>query len=353
MKKGTVVEYVWSHELSKTKSKTNIFRKEMCSVEDLPFMSVGYDPMDKEEHYYTDIPLVPVRLYPDPFRPGQWLALCELYRDSSLTKPFWTNKRSDLAKFLKEIESEEAWVGFEQEFYFFERDATNPLGWKSNYMVNKYDYVDFHCDVSSINGPGREIMEDFLTKCELAGVELYGIIAERSPSQWEFQTGPSEILKGCDDLIIARYILERCAEIKRVDINLFPKVNRVLDSSGLHVNISTKSMREDGGYKAIVEACERVCKNHLEDIKNYGCENKLRLIGNIACTDYSECSFGDDDRKKAIRIPGACVKNKKGYFEDRRPASHADPYLVLLTLLRSALGKSETKKSEITINGSG
>ena len=351
MKKGTVVEYVWYYEECKVKSKTNVFKKEIKCLEDIPIMTTVYDPNDRDEHYYADIPLVPVRLYPDPFKPGQWMALCELYRDFKLTKPFRINKRAALVDFIKEIESEEPWVGFEQEFYFMEPDGIIPLGWKANAHVSRYENYDFHSNVGAVNALGREIMEDFLIKCDIAGVELYGITAERSPSQWEYQTGPSEVLKGCDDLIMARYLVERCAEIKRVDVNLYPKINRVFDSSGLHANFSTKAMREEGGYKAIVEACERICQNHLEDMKNYGEENKQRLIRNTSCPDYSECSYGDDDRAKAIRIPKKCVMNQKGYLEDRRPTSNADPYLVMLTLLKSKKKKNE-KKSQNKVNGS-
>jgi glutamine synthetase len=39
-------------------------------------------------------------------------------------------------------------------------------------------------------------------------------------------------------------------------------------------------------------------------------------------------SFGIGNRSASIRIPSSTAKDKKGYFEDRRPASDIDPYVV-------------------------
>ena len=50
-------------------------------------------------------------------------------------------------------------------------------------------------------------------------------------------------------------------------------------------------------------------------------------------------SYGVSDRGSSIRIPIGTVQNGwKGYLEDRRPASNADPYKVtarILATLRS------------------
>ena len=39
-------------------------------------------------------------------------------------------------------------------------------------------------------------------------------------------------------------------------------------------------------------------------------------------------SYGVADRGGSIRIPRECDKKQCGYFEDRRPASNADPYQI-------------------------
>jgi glutamine synthetase len=45
-------------------------------------------------------------------------------------------------------------------------------------------------------------------------------------------------------------------------------------------------------------------------------------------------SYGVSDRGSSIRIPIGTVQNGwKGYLEDRRPASNADPYKVVREIL--------------------
>lgn len=39
-------------------------------------------------------------------------------------------------------------------------------------------------------------------------------------------------------------------------------------------------------------------------------------------------SYGVADRGASIRIPRAAEADQKGYFEDRRPSSNMDPYVV-------------------------
>ena len=39
-------------------------------------------------------------------------------------------------------------------------------------------------------------------------------------------------------------------------------------------------------------------------------------------------TYGVGNRGASVRIPTDTFENKKGYFEDRRPSSSMDPYLV-------------------------
>ena len=44
-------------------------------------------------------------------------------------------------------------------------------------------------------------------------------------------------------------------------------------------------------------------------------------------------SFGVANRGCSVRIPRMTEKEKKGYFEDRRPASNMDPYVVTAKIM--------------------
>ena len=60
----------------------------------------------------------------------------------------------------------------------------------------------------------------------------------------------------------------------------------------------------------------------------YGKDNELRMTGEHESSNYDKFTYGVGDRTVSIRIPVITHENKKGYLEDRRPASDMDPYLV-------------------------
>ena len=100
-------------------------------------------------------------------------------------------------------------------------------------------------------------------------------------------------------------------------------------------------IREKGGeevhhwYLRKIQAV--VTKDH---IAAYGSDNDQRLTGlhETQAIDTS-LAIGVSDRGASIRIPVGTVQDGwKGYLEDRRPASNADPYKVvgeILATLRS------------------
>ena len=49
-------------------------------------------------------------------------------------KPIETNKRSDANRVFeqKDVKSEEAWFGIEQEYTLFDAHGNTPLGWPNN-----------------------------------------------------------------------------------------------------------------------------------------------------------------------------------------------------------------------------
>ena len=66
-------------------------------------------------------------------------------------------------------------------------------------------------------------------------------------------------------------MLYRIAEDWNISATLTPKpVKGDWNGAGMHTNFSTKQMREDGGYDAIVAACEALGKNADLHVKNYG-----------------------------------------------------------------------------------
>ena len=70
-------------------------------------------------------------------------------------------------------------------------------------------------------------------------------------------------------------------------------------------------------------------------MSNYGVGNDRRMTGEYETSDYSTFSYGVADRGASIRIPTVVEKEGKGYFEDRRPSSNMDPYVVTSLLFET------------------
>ena len=95
-------------------------------------------------------------------------------------------------------------------------------------------------------------------------------------------------------------------------------------------------MRENGGKELIESICDTFGFYHEEHINVYGSENEKRLTGLHETQNIQKYSYGVSDRGASIRIPVSTVKNNwKGYLEDRRPASNADPYKLTSRILKT------------------
>ena len=86
-------------------------------------------------------------------------------------------------------------------------------------------------------------------------------------------------------------------------------------------------------YEKICEAFRPVAKEHIEV---YGAYNDQRLTGLHETAAITDFSYGISDRGASIRIPIITVeKGWKGWLEDRRPASNADPYKIASRIIKT------------------
>lgn len=211
-----------------------------------------------------------------------------------------------------------------------------PLGWPKNGFPGPQG--PYYCAPGADVAFGRTLVEAHYKACLYAGVKIAGINGEVMPGQWEFQVGPCEGISAGDHLWIARYIMHRIGEEFGTVVTFDPKpIPGDWNGTGCHTNYSTKAMREDGGYKVIIEAIEKLAKKHQEHVACYGEGNERRLTGRHETAPISKFSYGVANRGASVRIPRAAEKDGKGYFEDRRPAANMDPYKVTAKIAQTTI----------------
>lgn len=323
-----MAEYVWiggSGMDLRSKCRTLEIEAPVTDVAVLPEWNYDGSSTEQAEGHFSEIIIKPRAVFKDPFRRGNnIIVMCDTYLPDGTPHP--TNTRAPANEIFEEAKAHEPWFGIEQEWTMFSADK-QPFGWpKGGYPAPQGPY---YCGAGSDKAFGRPVVEAHYRACLYAGIKIAGCNGEVMAGQWEYQVGPCLGVSIGDHLWMSRYLLHRISEYFDVVISFEPKpIQGDWNGAGCHTNYSTKAMREDGGYKVILEAIEKMSKVHAEHIAVYGAGNDQRLTGKHETADIGTFSSGVGNRGASVRIPVQTEKDQKGYFEDRRPASNIDPYTV-------------------------
>jgi len=352
MNKIYTVEYVWIGGKQELRSKIRVLKQNIDSINDIP--SWNYDGSSTHQAFNCDseVIIIPRALFrlssnnyiPYLFNQNHILVMCDTYNVDGT--PHLTNKRAPANDiFNKQLEAE-PWYGIEQEYFIMSGinafdNSRIPLGYLGAKQQGQY-----YCSVGSDNAFGRVVAETHMRICIDFGINISGINAEVAPGQWEFQVGPCVGIETGDHLWMARYLLQKISESFNYSICFDPKpLKGDWNGSGCHTNYSTKLMREGNkengvkGIEYINKAIQKLSVSHENHMLVYGNDNKSRMTGVNETSSYNQFSIGIANRCASVRIGNETIKNGKGYFEDRRPGSNCDPYMVTSVIFETTILK--------------
>lgn len=338
------LEYIWLDgskvQLLRSKTKIKEFKSlDIIKLEDIPTWNYDGSSTGQADCDNSDILLKPVNFFTNPLEENSLLVMCECLNPDGT--PHKTNNRRKMIEALKN--DDDTWYGYEQEYVIYNNETNRPLGWPQDPNSFPKPQGNYYCGVGANHVSGRKFVDIHRDLCLKAGLNISGINAEVMLGQWEYQIGPVTAADGADQLWVSRYLLYRLGEKFNYSINIDPKPFKGEDwnGSGMHINFSTKTLREDleNKSKIAIEYCKKLEEKHKEHILVYGDGNKDRLIGANEAASMTDFTWGLSDRSASIRIPTIINdKTTPGYIEDRRPASNADPYVLVEKLVTTILG---------------
>lgn len=327
------LEYIWLDGYFPTqnlRSKTKVEEHENFkgTVEELGNWSFDGSSTKQASGGASDCILKPVAIYPDPSRVKGYLVMTEVLNADGTNHV--SNGRATI-----EDDDNDFWFGFEQEYFIMDRKTQLPLG----FPIGGYPGPQgmYYCSVGGKNTYGRKFVEEHADLCIDAGLNFEGINQEVASGQWEFQLFAKGAKKAGDEIWIARYLLDRLTEKYGWYIEYHPKpIKGDWNGSGMHANFSNTILRTCGSKDIYAEICEAFRPLTKEHIAVYGEFNDQRLTGDHETASINDFSWGVSDRGASIRIPIIAVeKGYKGWLEDRRPSSNADPYKIAARIIKT------------------
>lgn len=330
------LEYIWLDgykPVQSLRSKTKIESNFSGKLEDCDMWSFDGSSTEQAPGGSSDCQLKPVFICPDPERSKlgtpAYLVMCEVLDANG-------NAHESNGRATIDDDDNDFWFGFEQEYFLYDAETNLPLGFPSGGYPRPQG--PYYCSVGARNAYGREIVEEHLEQCIQAGLNIEGINAEVAAGQWEFQIFSKGAAEAGDQIWVARYLLERICERYGIWVNYHCKPLGDLDwnGSGMHANFSNSALRTAGNKETFEKICQSFAPFVKEHIAVYGPDNHLRLTGKHETQSIDQFSYGVSDRGASIRIPIAAVqKGWKGWLEDRRPNSAADPYKVAARIIKT------------------
>ena len=220
-------------------------------------------------------------------------------------------------------------MAFEQEFFVY--DARTGAPYKYAEWSDK-EQGAFYCSVGALSHTGSNafiepLVREVFDRAVALGLGVTGYNLEVAPAQGEIQVDNYGV-RAAHDLMMLRYLLWDTLGRHSLYPVFDPKpLGPSWNGSGLHTNVSTAAtMDPAGGPAEIQRILALLAAKHTEWMPLLGDGNAARLTGHHETSSMDRFTWGVGSRAASVRLPTAVGA---GYFEDRRPAANADPYVIL------------------------
>lgn len=176
---------------------------------------------------------------------------------------------------------------------------------------------------------------------------------EVAPSQFEVNFSYSEVLRACDNIQLYKLVCRQVADSMGMTATFLPKPIANINGSGMHTNISLSKNGKNIFYKKDgPEGLSPLAWDAVSRILNHAPE--LCLMLNPSVNAYrrldphfeapNQIKVSAKDRGSMIRIP--IGNERSARLEVRSVAPDANPYMVLLALLKTAFEGKKLEKDK-------
>lgn len=267
----------------------------------------------------SEVLLVPIKKYLSPPE-HQTYVLCNISTDNAYT----LISSPEVQERLKTIGLR---MAFEQEFTIFDAKTAKPYKYDEWATASQ---GQFYCSVGATgNGFIERYVEEAFDYAVQIGVNVTGYNLEVAPAQGEIQVD-SDAINAAHDLMMLRFILWKILAKYDLYPVYHPKpYGSQWNGSGLHTNVSTHDTMGSNGINVMYDMLKRIEAEHAKWMPYLGKGNEERLTGIHETSALNRFTVGVASRATSVRIPTTTVSNGYGYFEDRRPAANANPYMIV------------------------
>ena len=293
---------------------------------------LGFESPDKSDLFLQPDPSTLAIL---PWRPtsGKVVRMfCNIKNpDGSPYKKDYRTVLKNAIKLAKDEFGIEIYIGAEIEFYLFK---LNEKGEPTKEPFDQAGYMDI-----APEDKGENIRREICFTLEQMGIIPEASHHEEGPGQNEIDFHYSDALTAADNTATFKWIVRTKAASNGLFADFSPKPLADKPGSGMHINISYKSLRTEDKVDYLPYMLGGIL-NHIEEMTYYlnPSEESYDRLGEFKAPKY--ICWGKENRSALVRVPSSKHDVR---FEIRSSDPSCNPYLAFSLVIFAALDGIKNK----------